>query len=399
VAASALTLARPVARRSPERRRGPANLRRAFEEPHKLGRRQPHGARGRSIPPLGRQQGVERQRRKAGVIGVPRVDAHRTPSNIPRELRWPREGIALKPLPYLAGDAQSEPPQGPPAVLGERAGLGRGGAHSARTVVQPDPGGVLLPVLAAGPTGAEPLLLAVAGKLLVPGGQPAVAFAHCAPFAVARSTRPGHTPAMQPAGAPLVWLDMEMTGLDPERHTILELALIITDGQLAVIAELGPLVIHQPEEVLAAMDPWCVEHHGASGLTEASRRSRLSLAEAEARALAFLESRLRPGEAPLAGNSVHVDRAFLARHMPRLHDFFHYRNVDVSTVKELARRWYPALQPPKKAERHRALDDLRESIAELRFYRETIFREPEEIRAGAENVTKEGREAGAPPEE
>jgi oligoribonuclease len=101
----------------------------------------------------------------------------------------------------------------------------------------------------------------------------------------------------------------------------------------------------------------------------------------------------------MAGNSVHVDRTFLARWMPRLHACFHYRNVDVSTVKELARRWYPGLQPPKKAERHRALDDLRESIAELRFYREVIFRPPEEIRGPARDVPKEGSEAGAPPEE
>lgn len=197
----------------------------------------------------------------------------------------------------------------------------------------------------------------------------------------------------------LAWLDMEMTGLDPERHTILELALIITDADLEVIAECGPLVIHQPEEVLAAMDPWCIEHHGASGLTEASRQSTLTLSEAEARALAFLERHLRPREAPLAGNSVHVDRAFIARHLPRLHDFFHYRNVDVSTVKELVRRWYPSLEAPPKAERHRALEDLRESIAELRFYRDTVFRPGGEIQAAQRSVPEEGKPAGAPPEE
>lgn len=197
----------------------------------------------------------------------------------------------------------------------------------------------------------------------------------------------------------LVWLDMEMTGLDPEHCTILELALIITDSDLDVIDECGPLIVHQPEEVLAAMDPWCIEHHGASGLTEASRRSTLTLAEAEAQALAFLERYLRPGEPPVAGNSVHVDRAFVARHMPRLHAFFHYRNVDVSTVKELVRRWYPDLDPPPKAERHRALEDLRESIAELRFYRETVFRPPEEIRRTQRVVSEEENAAGAPPEE
>ncbi len=198
-------------------------------------------------------------------------------------------------------------------------------------------------------------------------------------------------------GGPLVWLDMEMTGLDPEKDTILELALIVTDAELEVVAESPDFVIHHPDEVLESMDPWCVEHHGKSGLTEASRRSTLTLAEAEAQALAFLSQHVEPRAAPLAGNSVHVDRTFLARHLPRLHDYFHYRNVDVSTIKELVQRWYPGLRAPKKAERHRALDDLRESIAELRFYRETVFRSREEIRLPLADVSESG--AGAPPEE
>ena len=195
----------------------------------------------------------------------------------------------------------------------------------------------------------------------------------------------------------LVWLDMEMTGLDPEKDTILELALIVTDAELEVLAESPDFVIHQPDEVLASMDPWCIEQHGRSGLTEASRRSSLTLAEAEEQALAFLSEFVAPRTAPLAGNSVHVDRTFLARRLPRLHDFFHYRNVDVSTIKELVQRWYPGLRTPKKAERHRALDDLRESIAELRFYRATVFRSPEEIQSAPADVSESG--AGAPPEE
>jgi len=174
----------------------------------------------------------------------------------------------------------------------------------------------------------------------------------------------------------LIWLDLEMTGLDPERERIIEIAGLVTDGQLNVVAEGPELVVHQPEALLAAMDDWNREHHGASGLTERVRASEVSEAQAEARMLAFLEEHCEKGVAPLAGNSVHQDRRFLRRYMPRIDDFLHYRIVDVSTLKELVRRWYPEVDagaPPKK-ESHRAMDDIRESLEELRYYRAKAFR-------------------------
>jgi oligoribonuclease len=177
----------------------------------------------------------------------------------------------------------------------------------------------------------------------------------------------------------LVWLDMEMTGLDPARERIIEIATILTDGQLGEIAVGPELVIHQTDEVLAAMDDWNTKHHGASGLTERVRQSPISDADAEAQTLAFLDAHLSAKERPvLAGNSIHQDRRFIRRYMPLLDTRLHYRMVDVSTIKELARRWYPqiaAKQPPKR-DTHRALDDIRESIAELRFYRGQVFIPP-----------------------
>ncbi len=165
-----------------------------------------------------------------------------------------------------------------------------------------------------------------------------------------------------------------MSGLDPQRHVILEMASIVTDDELRVIAEGPELVIHHPDAVLDAMDAWCTEHHGASGLSERVRTSRLSHEEAELRMLTFLRqccgADARP---PLCGNSIHQDRRFLQRHMPELERFFHYRNVDVSTIKELVRRWYPDVELPQKRQRHRALDDVRESIAELAYYRQRVF--------------------------
>jgi oligoribonuclease len=174
----------------------------------------------------------------------------------------------------------------------------------------------------------------------------------------------------------LVWMDMEMTGLDPERERIIEVAIILTDGQLKEIA-IGPtLVIHQSDEVLAAMDAWNTKHHGASGLMERVRQSPVTEAEAEAEVMAFLDQHVAAKERPiLAGNSIHQDRRFITRYMTRLDKRLHYRMVDVSSVKELARRWFPAAvaaMPPKR-ETHRALDDVRESIEELRFYRQHIF--------------------------
>lgn len=174
--------------------------------------------------------------------------------------------------------------------------------------------------------------------------------------------------------APLVWVDMEMSGLDPETCAVLEIAVIVSDGDLVEIAEGPDIVVHQPESVLAAMDEWNTKHHGESGLADRVRSSTVGLAEAEAQVLAFLERHTREGASPLCGNSVHLDRAFMVRHMPRLAAFLHYRNIDVSTVKELVRRWYPGVPIPEKRDAHRALSDIRESLAELRYYRERVFR-------------------------
>ena len=174
--------------------------------------------------------------------------------------------------------------------------------------------------------------------------------------------------------APLVWIDLEMSGLDPETCRILEIATLVTDADLEILGEGPDIVVHQPDAVLDAMDAWCTSHHGESGLTAAVKASEVSLAEAEARTLAFLEPLTEAGASPLCGNSIWQDRRFIARYMPKLDTFLHYRMIDVSTLKELARRWYPDAKAPPKGESHRALDDIRESIAELRFYRESVFK-------------------------
>jgi oligoribonuclease len=173
----------------------------------------------------------------------------------------------------------------------------------------------------------------------------------------------------------LVWLDLEMTGLEPETNTILEIGTIITDSHLSVLAE-GPVIaIHQPESVLVAMDPWCIIQHGQSGLTQRCRDSLISLKEAEERTLRFLEKYCAPKDSPLCGNSIGQDRRFLAKYMPGLNNFFHYRNIDVSSIKELVHRWYPATHhSPEKKKTHHVLEDIRESIEELRHYRKTVFR-------------------------
>ncbi|KAA3612461.1 MAG: oligoribonuclease [Planctomycetota bacterium] len=174
----------------------------------------------------------------------------------------------------------------------------------------------------------------------------------------------------------LVWMDLEMTGLDPERERILEIAVLLTDQDLEVIAEGPELVISQPEELLSAMDAWNQEHHARSGLLDRVRASKLSETQAEDQVMAFLDQYTEPKVAPLAGNSVHHDRRFLARYMPRIHQHLHYRIVDVTTVKELAQRWYPGVveERPMKRNQHRAMDDIRESLDELRFYRRRVFR-------------------------
>jgi oligoribonuclease len=175
----------------------------------------------------------------------------------------------------------------------------------------------------------------------------------------------------------LVWMDLEMSGLESERDTILELATLITDNELNVIGE-GPLVaIHQPPAVLESMDEWNRDHHTASGLVARVQASGISMAEAEELTREFVERHCVKRTAPLCGNSIHQDRRFLHRYMPRLDAYLHYRNIDVSTVKELVRRWYPGeLDPPQKKHTHLALDDIRESIEELRFYRRHFFRSP-----------------------
>ena len=171
----------------------------------------------------------------------------------------------------------------------------------------------------------------------------------------------------------LVWMDLEMTGLDPETDTIIEMATMITDGQLNIIAEGPNLVIHQPDSVMDKMNDWCKKHHGQSGLTQRVKDSTISLQEAEQLTLDFIRKHVGERQSPLCGNSVHQDRRFLVRYMPRLESWLHYRNIDVSTIKELAKRWYPELTPWKKKNAHLALDDILESINELKYYRERVF--------------------------
>lgn len=175
----------------------------------------------------------------------------------------------------------------------------------------------------------------------------------------------------------MVWVDLEMTGLNPDVSVIVEIATIVTESDLTVVAEGPNLVIHQPEEVLAGMSDFVRDLHARSGLLERIRASDVSLAAAAEQTVAFLSTHIAKGTAPLCGNSVWKDRAFLERYMPSVIDLLHYRIVDVSTLKELARRWYPgSLLPPKKKELHRALDDIRESIEELRYYRANLFVRP-----------------------
>ena len=173
----------------------------------------------------------------------------------------------------------------------------------------------------------------------------------------------------------LIWIDCEMTGLIPEQHRLIEIATIVTDSQLNWLAT-GPVIaIHQPEDELAKMDDWNVRQHGQSGLTARVRASTIGEAEAEALTIAFLKDWVPPGKSPICGNSICQDRRFLARWMPALERYFHYRNLDVSTVKELARRWAPEIASGfSKQSSHLALDDIRDSIAELQHYRQHFIR-------------------------
>lgn len=185
----------------------------------------------------------------------------------------------------------------------------------------------------------------------------------------------GASTSTQPNEFRLVWLDMEMTGLDPEKERIIEVAVVVTEPDLTVVAEGPVLVIHQPAEVLDAMDNWNRSTHGKSGLTDKVRASTLSESGAEDQLIAFLSQYVPPGKSPLCGNTVSQDRRFMFKYMPRLEQFFHYRTIDVSTIKELARRWKPALLKGfEKRSKHEALADIYESIDELRYYRDTFIR-------------------------
>jgi oligoribonuclease len=173
----------------------------------------------------------------------------------------------------------------------------------------------------------------------------------------------------------LVWLDMEMTGLDPERERIIELAMVVTDSHLETVAESPVWVVHQPESLLDAMDAWNKGTHGKSGLIERVRASLLGEAAVEKAALAFVKKHVPQGSSPMCGNSIGQDRRFMVRYMPALEAWFHDRNIDVSTLKELCRRWKPeVVKGFTKASAHTALADVRESIEELKYYREHFIR-------------------------
>ncbi|GIU06196.1 MULTISPECIES: oligoribonuclease [unclassified Shewanella] len=172
----------------------------------------------------------------------------------------------------------------------------------------------------------------------------------------------------------LIWVDLEMTGLEPAVDKIIEMATIVTDKELNIIAQ-GPVIaIHQSDEQLALMDDWNQKHHGESGLVDRVRASTVNEEQAIAETIAFLSQYVPAGASPMCGNSIGQDRRFLNRYMPELEDYFHYRNIDVSTIKELVRRWEPtAMEGFKKKNTHQALQDIEESIAELQFYRAKVF--------------------------
>lgn len=180
----------------------------------------------------------------------------------------------------------------------------------------------------------------------------------------------------------LIWIDLEMTGLNPDTDRVIEIATIVTDAHLNIIAEGPAIAIHQKDMVLNAMDEWNTRQHGGSGLVDRVKRSTVDEAKATEMTLTFLRQFVDAGSSPMCGNSICQDRRFLWRHMPKLEAFFHYRNLDVSSIKELAVRWYPELvKGIRKNSTHLALDDVRDSINELRYYRETFFHipDPEEI--------------------
>lgn len=172
----------------------------------------------------------------------------------------------------------------------------------------------------------------------------------------------------------LIWIDLEMTGLDPEKEVIIEIATIVTDAHLNELAVGPSIVINQPDSYLDAMDEWCTRQHGESGLTRRVQESVISCRDAELQTLEFLKQYVPAGASPICGNSIGQDRRFLVKYMPELEAYFHYRNLDVSTLKELAKRWKPeALEGFTKKGSHLALDDIKDSIAELQHYRKTFI--------------------------
>ncbi|MEY4723908.1 MAG: Oligoribonuclease [Pseudomonadota bacterium] len=187
----------------------------------------------------------------------------------------------------------------------------------------------------------------------------------------ASATTANAVATIRPSDDHLVWVDMEMSGLDPESNRILEVAVVVTDGQLNVVAQGPVLVIHQTDEHMATMDAWNQGTHGRSGLTEKVKQSTLTEAQGEVQILEFLKTVAPAGKSPMCGNTIHQDRRFMARYMPTLEAYFHYRNLDVSTIKELCRRWRPEVYKGfEKKGAHTALADILESIEELRYYRD-----------------------------
>ena len=185
-----------------------------------------------------------------------------------------------------------------------------------------------------------------------------------------------HAGGVGPHDQRIVWVDCEMTGLDHTRDKIIEIAVIITDKELNVVAEGPNLVIHQPKEIMDNMNAWCIDHHGKSGLTQKVLESKISVQDADQTVTSFVKQWVPAKKCPLAGNSVGEDKKFLEKYMPNFYDHLHYRIIDVSTIKELSKRWYPAQKegaPPKKMT-HLAMDDIRESIDELIYYKTAVFK-------------------------
>ena len=199
----------------------------------------------------------------------------------------------------------------------------------------------------------------------------------------------------------LVWMDLEMTGLEPARHVIVEIATLVTDDDLNIVEEGPDLVVHQDEAALAEMDPIVVEMHTKSGLLDAIRSSTMTLEDAGAQTLEFIKKHVTEARrVPLCGNSIGMDRRFLAAYLPEIEEYLHYRSVDVSTVKELVKRWYPGLNStrPRKTGAHRALDDVMESIAEMKFYREHVFVPENPAAAAVQPISDGAADSGSLPE-